>query len=360
MGLGEKKALVTKYVSQGLSTNQALKIADVTRHQYYYKQRGGKPGRKPSTHTIKIVGNEEVAVDNSQIVEEIKVLKADPDLNSGYKSATYHLSSKGFVINKKKTRRLMRQNQLLEGKTSKRPKNYAMYRKVMPSGPFEVLEMDIKMVWIERDRRHALILNVLDTFTRKWLYRDEAFSITKHKVKQAWEYIISNYLQPDNCLSRGVHVEIRNDNDPRFSAQIIQDFFSNNYLNQVFTHPYTPQENGHIESFHGILSKHLNRHIYWAIDELSTDLDVFMDKYNNVRLHTQIAYLSPNDFDFLWRKGLVETKTDQIRKRKVFMLKVPRHHVKQLTGNNEPEGSSLPRFEPLNGALNRKKKELAF
>jgi transposase InsO family protein len=31
--------------------------------------------------------------------------------------------------------------------------------------------------------------------------------------------------------------------------KLIQEFFKENYLNQVFTHPYTPQENGHIESF---------------------------------------------------------------------------------------------------------------
>jgi transposase InsO family protein len=39
------------------------------------------------------------------------------------------------------------------------------------------------------------------------------------------------------------------------SAKLIQEFFKENYLNQVFTHPYTPQENGHIESFHAILAK---------------------------------------------------------------------------------------------------------
>jgi putative transposase len=355
MGLGEKKALVVKYVSQGLTTTQALRIAGITRHQYYYQQTKGKPGRKPSSSTLRVVDNQLIVVDNEQVVEDIKKLKADPDLNSGYKSATFHLNGEGYIINKKKTRRLMKTHCLLGSSNPKHKKNYALYRKVVPNGPFEVLEMDIKMVWIERDRRQALILNVLDTFNRRWLYRDEAFSITKHKVKQAWEHIILNHLQPNDCINKAIHIEIRNDNDPRFSAQIIQDFFRENNLNQVFTHPYTPQENGHIESFHGILSKHLNRHIYWKLDDLTSDLDIFMDKYNNVRKHTQIAYLSPNDFDHLWRSNLIEVKNCQEKKRKIFKLKVMRHQVKQITGNNEPEGSSLPRFEPLDGAINRKK-----
>jgi transposase InsO family protein len=45
-------------------------------------------------------------------------------------------------------------------------------------------------------------------------------------------------------LERGINIEVRNDNDSRFSAKLIQEFFKENYLNQVFTHPYTPQENG--------------------------------------------------------------------------------------------------------------------
>jgi hypothetical protein len=43
-------------------------------------------------------------------------------------------------------------------------------------------------------------------------------------------------------FERGINIEVRNDNDSRFSAKLIQEFFKENYLNQVFTHPYTPQE----------------------------------------------------------------------------------------------------------------------
>lgn len=163
-------------------------------------------------------------VDNQVVIDRIKKLKSDPDLNSGYKSSTQFLRTKGFIINKKKIRRLMREELLLETKLKKQTKTYAKYRKVMPKGPLEVLEMDIKMVWIERERKHALVLNIIDTFTRKWLYRSEGFSVTKQSVKRAWEHIIINHLQPNDCLRKDVHIEIRNDNDPRFTAKMVQDF----------------------------------------------------------------------------------------------------------------------------------------
>jgi hypothetical protein len=50
-----------------------------------------------------------------------------------------------------------------------------------------------------------------------------AYSIKKQDVKRAWEHIIINHLQPNNCLEE-INIEVRNDNDSRFSAKLIQEF----------------------------------------------------------------------------------------------------------------------------------------
>jgi len=114
-----------------------------------------------------------------------------------------------------------------------------------------------------------------------------SFSITKTDVKQAWEYVVINHLQPNDCLNREINVELRNDNDKRFSATIVRDFFKENSISQVFTHTYTPQENGHVESFHSILSKHLKRYIFWSLEELEQNLVLFYEFYNNERCMAQ-------------------------------------------------------------------------
>ena len=75
--------------------------------------------------------------------------------------------------------------------------------------------------------------------------------------KNVWDFIIVNYLQPANMLGKKISIEVRNDNGKQFCSDMIQKYFKDNYLNQVFTHPYTPEENAHIESFHGILGKSL-------------------------------------------------------------------------------------------------------
>jgi transposase InsO family protein len=75
-----------------------------------------------------------------------------------------------------------------------------------------------------------------------------AYSI-KQDVKRAWEHIIINHLQPNNCLEEELILRFAMIMIVGSLQKLIQEFFKENYLNQVFTHPYTPQENGHIESF---------------------------------------------------------------------------------------------------------------
>ena len=350
MGLGEKKQAVIRYNSQGLSLAAALPIVGISKSQYYYRAKQGKRGIKPSVKTIRQSGTQQKSVMNKQVIQHIEALQKDPDLGYGYRTMSRALQQSGYQINHKKVYRLMRENALLGAKHKSQDKNYVKYRKVQPMQPLEVLEMDIKMVWVEREKRQAFILNIIDTFSRKWLYQCVCFSITAPRVKQAWEYIILNYLQPKNCLGRDINIEIRNDNDKRFSAKIIQDFFKENHLNQVFTHPYTPQENGHVESFHNILSRHLKRFHFWSLGELEQDLIIFQEKYNNQRLHGSLAHLSPNDFEILWNLQHIQMSSN-IKKRKiVFKLKIPRYEINQHTGNNEPEGSSLLDLKPLDEA----------
>ena len=328
-----------QFNSQGMHRDKALSLTGVSKHQYYYQSKGTKQGLKPSLYTLTSFGQR---IKNSEVASLIKEIHANPDTQYGYIKMTYALKTKGYIINKKKVYRLMKENQLLGKRYTNKAKTYAKYRKVLPEKPLHILEMDIKFVWIEQARKQSYILTIIDTFTRLVLYYTVAFSITKKEVKQAWEYIITHHLQPNDCLNNPINIEVRNDNDKRFSAKLVQAFFKENHLNQVFTHPYTPQENGHVESFHAILSNHLKPYTFWSLEELDQNLILFYEQYNNTRIHGSIAYTSPRIFWDLWNQNLIE-KTVNIKQRKIrFKLKIPYHTIHQHTGNNESEGSSLP------------------
>lgn len=329
-----------RHSSKGLKRDVALAITGISKHQYYYRPKKSKQGRRASLVTKNIDGE---ALLNEDVVDEIISLQRDPDTVYGYKKTTAALKMKGYLINRKKTYRLMREHQLLQEKAKKSGKTFAKYRKILPEGPLRLLEMDIKMTWVESVQKHAYTLTLIDTYTRVLLHRVTKYSIKKNDVKLFWDYVIEEYLQVYNCWQEKIHIEVRNDNDKRFSAALIRDYFKENHLNQIFTHPYTPQENGHIESFHHILGRHLKPHLFWDLPELENNLSLFYEKYNKIRLHSSVADLPPLVFWELHDKNLIEKSVDEKNRKIKFKLKIPYHEVAKHTGNNEPEGSSLPR-----------------
>jgi transposase InsO family protein len=313
-----------------MKRDTALAIAGITRHQYYYKPKTGRRGKLPGQTTLRINGEDLDRVANEVVIEQIKITKSDPDTDYGYHKMTYVLLILGYLINHKKVYRLMDEKGLLKDRSQKPSRSYVKYRRVMPLSPLEILEMDIKFVWVEEHRRFAYVLTVVDTFTRVALYWHVGYQIRQAQIKSIWEYIIVRYLQPYDCLGKQIQIEIRNDNDSRFVARAVQKFFRENQLTQVFTHPYTPQENGHIESFHAILSEKLSRQTFWSLAELEQCLTLFYEKYNNHRIHSSICYLPPMVFWNLWEQGHIKSYRDEKKRKITFRLLIPYH---KLSGN---------------------------
>jgi transposase InsO family protein len=326
---------VNSYIFQGLKRDSALAIAGVSKHQYYYRSKPGRSGRKRSCFTLRADNQVVYSVLNQEVIEQMRTIQNDPDTDYGYRKMTYSLRILGFQINHKKVYRLMREAHLLKNKLPKDAKTFVKYRKVLPMAPLEVLEMDIKFVWVEEHRRHVYIFTVIDTFTRVVLYWQSAYQFKQGQVVRAWEYIIENYLQPFDCLSKKIHIEIRNDNDSRFAAKTVQKFFVENNLSQVFTHPYTPQENGHIESFHAILSRMLKRHTFWSIEQMDQCLEAFYKKYNHQRLHASTAYMPPMVFWKCWQKNQIEMKINEKCRTIKFKLKIPYSQLSSIMSQRE-------------------------
>jgi len=341
-----------------MKRNTALSITGITKHQYYYRPTGKTRGRKASNSTLVAGQDNFEKVANSKVVGSIKEIQKDPDTNYGYRKMTTALMIIGYIINHKKVYRLMKENLLLKEVVKKPQRAFVKYRKVLPRGPLEVIEMDIKYVWVEQYSRYAFVLTVIDTFTRAVLAWEVAYQIKQALVKQVWERVINNYLQPYDCLKRNIQIEVRNDNDSRFVAKSVQTFFAENHLDQVFTHPYTPQENGHIESFHAILSQKLKRYSFWSLDDLEQTLVLFYEKYNNHRLHSSVLNLPPMVFWDCWDKNLVNTEINESKRTMKHFLKIPYH---KLSGNmslravpctcqKSPKGFEDRREKEMNGA----------
>jgi transposase InsO family protein len=328
-----------------MKSAKALAICGLSKHQYYYKNKGGKAGRKPSTTTPRLVEGQVIECPNREVLTYMREVLANPLADYGYHRMTGQLCLAGFYINHKKVYRLMGQAHLLQPVKTKASKQYVKYRVVSPEGPLRLLEMDIKMVWLERIRRYAYVLTILDVFTRVVLHWERGLQMRQTEVEQAWRQVIQNHLEPHGALAWEMHIEIRSDNGPQFCAVKLRKFFQDNYLVQTFTHPYTPQENGHVESFHAILDRALEGQYFADLPDLDQYLVVFYQFYNYGRIHGSTVKLPPMTFWQQWLLGNIERKMLDEKARKVrFALKVPRQEispVKPVDNGSRREVSSL-------------------
>lgn len=324
--------IAKKYINYGLTRDTVLSITGLTKHQLYHKPKGLKPGKRPTQttkwkdHATQIIEEKS----NEELVDAIIKILSNPDLPNWYRTVTATLQVQGWYINHKKVYRLEKQNGLLGKPSNKKGRKFVKFRRVNPAEPLRILEMDIKYCWIEGKNRYAYILTVIDTFTRYVLHWSAGYHMKKEQVKQVWEYIIVQYLQPADLLNQSIEVEVRNDNGKQFCAKMIQSFFKENYLNQVFTHPYSPEENGHVESFHKILGGSLQNNCFNNLDELIQRLNIFYTTYNNKRHHGSIARLCPAHFWSLWEIGKINMKTYEKKKATFSLIDIPYQNIMNI------------------------------
>ncbi len=329
-------------MSQGLKRDICFAITSLTKDQFYYIQTGVKPGRRPSDTTIWRDPDTmmQYQVDNTDVVQKVVEIKLNPDMPNWYKLITRTLQIEGYYINHKKVYRLMLEYILLEEKRKRSGRNFVKYRRVAPHKPLEVIEMDIKYVWIYGIRKYAYILTVIDTFTRYVLHWDVGYTMKSHQVKAVWEYIITHYLQPADILKNKLEVEVRNDNGKQFNSDLIINFFKENHLNQVFTHPYTPEENGHVESFHKTLGNALRKDQFASLEQLENRLKKFYTCYNNHRSHGSINGIPPAKFWALYELNKIEVIPLEKRKIK-FKLNVAYQDILTIPNVNKYDYRAL-------------------
>lgn len=298
----ERKAIIRSFVSKGMKVDYAAKIAGMSKSSYYYKQSAGKRGRKPSTHSYTHDG---CRLPNEYIVSKIKSVLSQEFMENGYQKMAKELKDMGYQISKSKTYRLMRENRLLLSRKKKGAREHVSFTQPLPFEPFEKLEMDIKFIYIRGVRKNALLLTIIDTFTRITLGWDLQFSIRQASVGKLFSNVIDTWLMDYRSpFDENFSVTLRSDNDGRFVAHELQKYLKENFINQEFIIPATPQQDAHIESFHSVVEqlvckKYEFEDIHHARDVFSR----FYETYNNRRTISSLQYLSPIQFLKQWQDG---------------------------------------------------------
>lgn len=255
---------------------------------YYRKSSYGKKGNKPSKFTFH---NTKGLVTQSAVIKAVKEVLSHEFIDCGYRLMTAYLKRDGYQINHKKLYRIMKEEGLLKLKNrinrSGSGRKFVKFRKVNTSRPFECLEMDIKMVWIPNVGKNAYLLSIIDVHTRKILKDYFSFSIKQDKVIALLSEVFLDYKYPENVV-------IRSDNGSQFIAKSVREYLGLIGVQQEFTHVATPEENAHIEAYHGILKKEVFIRVdYRTFGEIELILKRFLDFYNNTRLHGLLGRITP-------------------------------------------------------------------
>lgn len=264
----------------------------LARRSYYYKSHPGPRGKRASTHTL----HQGVLVPNDTVLSFIRdYFLKEQYCAYGYDMINDELRSGGFVINKKKTYRLMDENHLLMGKVirTKGKRKWVTYRRITAARPMEYLCLDIKYVWVQGERRWYYLLSIMDVFSRKILTKLFQKSIRKMDVINLFRILHLRF----NLKG----VIIRNDNGSQFIANLVREFLLKLEAQQEFTHVATPEENAYIEAFHSVLDRELvQRFEFSSFYDANKHIEQYIEWYNARRKHKEIGRMTPNQ---KWAQG---------------------------------------------------------
>ncbi len=255
---------------------------------YYRIPSGSQKGNTPSKLTYHQTKG---FVDQATVITSIKEILSHEFIDCGYRLMCSYLKADGYLINHKKLYRIMKQTNMLKLEhrinRSGSGRKFVKFRKVNTLRPMECLEMDIKMVWIPSVGKNAYLLSIIDVHTRRILKDYFSFSIKQKQVIMLVSLMLEEFQYPENIV-------IRSDNGSQFIAKSVREYLGLIGVSQEFTHVATPEENAHVEAYHGILKKEVfQRFEYRTFGEIEQILKRYVVFYNNIRHHGLLGRITP-------------------------------------------------------------------
>lgn len=277
------------YIGEGNKVSKVLSMVDISRSTYYYRAIEGRKGRKPDRYVKHSSGE---LFPEQRVIGEIKDLLSKEFVNYGYIKVSRYLKDLGYIINKKRVYRIMKENRLLLDMRIRPSRKREFVKEIRMSAerPYEKLQMDIKYVYVQGERRNVYLLSVMDIFSRKVLGYRVSGSMRQGAVIGLMDEVILKTAFPKE-------VTIRTDNGSQFIAHKVRDYLKGLDMEQEFTHVSSPRENGYIESLHSILEEEvIEKFEFEGLEHLRELLDRYFRFYNEERIHSGIGYKSPERF----------------------------------------------------------------
>jgi len=132
------------------------------------------------------------------------------------------------------------------------------------------------------------MLNIIDEYTRECLCIHVDRQINARKVKKIFSKLIDEHGAPKH---------IRSDNGSEFIERSLREWLAENEIKTLYIEAGCPWQNGYIESFNARLREEcLNREELWTLTEARVVIEDWRWKYNHVRPHRSLGYITPNEY----------------------------------------------------------------
>jgi hypothetical protein len=138
------------------------------------------------------------------------------------------------------------------------------------------------------DGAHVIVCSVLDGCSRFLVHWDLRESMKEADIEMILE------RAKEKCPA--AKPRIISDNGPQFIARDFKEFIRISGMTHVRTSPFYPQSNGKIERWHKSLKRECIRPLTpLTLDDARRLIQIYVDHYNTVRLHSAIGYVTPQD-----------------------------------------------------------------
>jgi putative transposase len=207
----------------------------------------------------------------------------------GWKTAHSILRREGWTVNKKRTRRLWRDEGLRRPAPCKR-------KRTRPPGGGELLRAERpNHVWAidfqfdeTADRRRIKLLNIVDEHTREALAMRVGRTCDADQLVTVIEALVAE---------RGAPEHLRMDNGPELVAWTLRDWCRLAGTTTRYIEPGSPWENPFVESFNGrVRDELLNIEEFASLLEAQVLVEAWRIEYNTYRPHSSLDGLTPAEY----------------------------------------------------------------
>ncbi|MFC3605445.1 MULTISPECIES: IS3 family transposase [Deinococcus] len=261
----ERRAAARQLVAAQVKPERACLLVGIPRSTWYYRPKPRQDG------------------DFRQRIRELALVHP----RRGYRFIHALLVQEGHRVNRKKVRRIWREEHLTV--TTRRRQKIRTGASVPMQAEFPDHVWTYDFLFDQTLEGTTLkILTLTDEFTRQSLALRVAESFTSMDVKDVLHEVIAK---------RGAPGFIRSDNGPEFIARDLGIWLAVQDVGTRFILPGKPWQNGFAESFHSRLREEcLNLEVFYSARHAGVVLDSYRSFYNARRPHSSLGYRTPDDF----------------------------------------------------------------